>query len=178
MTRVAIIGGGCGGVAAAFWLTAPQLARRFDVTLYSHGWRLGGKGASGRAMTTPDRRIHEHGLHLWMGAYDRAFQMMRLAYAEQANPKPYATLDAAFEKICDFTLESLDGQGAPPVWSPWPVSFPPATDFLAINSAPDFRTGHARFQPRISPLDSPICWIVSSASTYKIRRSSLNPTKR
>ena len=48
LQRVVIVGGGCGGVAAAFWLSSAALRSRFHVTLYTHGWRLGGKGASGR----------------------------------------------------------------------------------------------------------------------------------
>src|ERR1700722_9794725 len=49
-TRVAIIAGGCAGVAAAFWLSSTKdLQERYQVTLWTRGWRLGGKGASGRA---------------------------------------------------------------------------------------------------------------------------------
>ena len=48
-TRVAVLGGGCGGLSAAWALTAtPALRERFDVTVYERSWRLGGKGASGR----------------------------------------------------------------------------------------------------------------------------------
>jgi len=46
--RVAVIGGGCAAVAAAFELTRPEHRGRYQVTLYQLGWRLGGKGASGR----------------------------------------------------------------------------------------------------------------------------------
>ncbi len=87
VTRVAILGGGCGGLAAAWELTAsPALRRRFDVTVYEESWRLGGKGASGRAGggdgDTVGRRIHEHGLHVWFGFYERSFRMLRAAYEE------------------------------------------------------------------------------------------------
>ena len=44
-TRVAVLGGGVGGITAAFELTAtPELRERFDVTIYQLGWRIGGKG--------------------------------------------------------------------------------------------------------------------------------------
>ena len=46
------------------------------------GWRLGGKGASGRG---PSGRIEEHGLHIWMGFYENAFRLMRECYAELAR---------------------------------------------------------------------------------------------
>ena len=47
MTRVAIVGGGPAGLAAAFELTSNGRHAEYDVTLYQQGWRLGGKGASG-----------------------------------------------------------------------------------------------------------------------------------
>ena len=44
-TKVAILGGGCGGLAAAWALSAPPALReRFEVTVYEPGWQLGGKG--------------------------------------------------------------------------------------------------------------------------------------
>jgi len=75
--RVAILGGGCAGVAAAHALSrTPALRRAFVVTVYEQSWRLGGKGATGR---DPEHghRIEEHGLHVWMGFYDHAFAAVR-----------------------------------------------------------------------------------------------------
>lgn len=84
--RVAVLGGGAGGIAAAFALTATQALRdRFEVTVYLPGWRLGGKGASGR-----DRdfgRIEEHGLHIWFGFYENSFRMLDACLAELAERK-------------------------------------------------------------------------------------------
>src|SRR4051794_28629288 len=96
--RVAILGGGAGSLAAAFELTAtPQLRERYDVTVYQLGWRVGGKGASGRNAAY-GQRIEEHGLHLWFGFYDNAFRLMRDAYAElgRAPGTPLASFDEAF----------------------------------------------------------------------------------
>jgi len=71
-TKIAVLGGGAGGIAAAFELTAtPELRERFEVTVYQLGWRLGGKGASGRNAAAGNR-IEEHGLHIWFGFYDNA----------------------------------------------------------------------------------------------------------
>src|SRR6476619_6187310 len=78
-TKVAIIGGGCASITTAFELTRPRHRGRYQVTIYQVGWRLGGKGASGRG---PAGRIEEHGLHLWMGFYENAFRLMRECYAE------------------------------------------------------------------------------------------------
>ena len=66
-------------MTAAYWL-----APHHDVTVYQLGWRLGGKGASGR---NPDAgmRIEEHGLHIWIGFYENAFRLIRLAYKEMVE---------------------------------------------------------------------------------------------
>ena len=44
--EVAVIGGGCASIAAAFELTRPEHKGKYHVTIYQLGWRLGGKGAS------------------------------------------------------------------------------------------------------------------------------------
>ncbi len=83
--RIAIVGGGMAGLAAAFELTAtPELRARHRVTIYQMGWRLGGKCASGRDV---QGRAIEHGLHIWFGFYENAFELLRRAYAEW-HPNP------------------------------------------------------------------------------------------
>lgn len=77
--RVAVIGGGCAAISAAFELSRPAHNGKYQITIYQQGWRLGGKGASGRG---PADRIEEHGLHLWMGSYENAFRLIRECYAE------------------------------------------------------------------------------------------------
>ena len=74
--RVAIIGGGCAGLAAAWELSKHP---GYEVSVYERSCRLGGKGASAR---TSDGRIVEHGLHVWLGFYENAFRMIRECYAE------------------------------------------------------------------------------------------------
>lgn len=80
--HVAIVGGGCAAMTAAFELSRPEHRGRYRITVYQQGWRLGGKGASGRG---PAGRIEEHGLHVWMGWYDNAFRLLRDCYAELAT---------------------------------------------------------------------------------------------
>ncbi len=79
VVRVAIVGGGCAGLAAA-WQLSKQPG--YEVAIYEKSWRLGGKGASGR---DKDGRILEHGLHIWLGFYENAFRMMHDCYAEVEN---------------------------------------------------------------------------------------------
>ena len=95
--RVAILGGGVGAITAAWALTeAPDWHERLDITVYQLGWRLGGKGASGRNAAM-GQRIEEHGLHIWMGFYENAFRVMREVYAELGRDPaaPLATWDRA-----------------------------------------------------------------------------------
>ncbi|HLT38728.1 MAG TPA: NAD(P)-binding protein, partial [Enhygromyxa sp.] len=96
-TKVAIIGGGCAAMAAAWQLSKPEHAGRYAITVYQLGFRLGGKGASGRGVHD---RIEEHGLHLWMGFYENAFRLMRECYAELGRDPatcPIADWRDAFE---------------------------------------------------------------------------------
>lgn len=96
--RVAILGGGVGAITAAMALTdSPESREQLEVTVYQLGWRLGGKGASGRN-AAHGRRIEEHGLHVWLGWYHNAFALLRRAYAELGRPAdaPLATIDQAF----------------------------------------------------------------------------------
>ena len=85
-TKVAILGGGVGAMAAAWELTStPERRAKYDVTVHQLGWRLGGKGASGRN-AAEGQRIEEHGLHIWMGFYENAFRVMRACYEELGRP--------------------------------------------------------------------------------------------
>jgi uncharacterized protein with NAD-binding domain and iron-sulfur cluster len=121
-TKVAVLGGGLGAMAAAFELTAPELEGQYEVTVYQPGWRLGGKCASGRNALHNDR-IEEHGLHVWFGFYDNAFHMIQRCYEEWNRPTgtPLRTWDAAFKKCNDIVLfEQWRGQ-----WTPWPLHMPP-----------------------------------------------------
>ena len=125
-TRVAIVGGGVGGVSAAFWLSASAALReRFEVTIYTHGWRLGGKCASGRNAAEGDR-IEEHGLHLFLGFYETAFATMRAAYAlTKEGGGPFRDWTDAFkpQRLVSLGFQ-VRNAGAAPTWSPWTVEFP------------------------------------------------------
>ncbi len=124
--KVAILGGGVGAMSAAFELTSePNWQERYEVTLYQMGWRLGGKGASGRNAAVC-QRIEEHGLHFWLGFYENAFRMIRQCYAENARPltEALATWTEAFKPCYEVNVEDhVNGQ-----WIPWLLSFTPNPD--------------------------------------------------
>lgn len=126
--RIAILGGGPAGVVAAYWLSRPEQNGRYAVTLYTQGWRLGGKCASGRNMDL-GARIEEHGLHMLMGCYENAFTTLRDAYTDwrQLKPDPgsaFQTWEDAFLPQRLVTVMSQDGPGTPPSWSPWNFNCP------------------------------------------------------
>lgn len=119
--RVAVIGGGCAALTAAFELTRPEHGGRYQVSVYQQGFRLGGKGASGRGAAD---RIEEHGLHLWMGWYENAFRLMRDCYAElRRDPRAcrIASWADAFEPhpFVGAAEQTADG------WTTWHALMPP-----------------------------------------------------
>lgn len=79
--KIAILGGGVSSLVTAFELTKLRAGQDpyFDIMVYQQGWRLGGKGASGRSCD-PEQRIEEHGLHVLFGAYENAFRVIREVY--------------------------------------------------------------------------------------------------
>lgn len=113
VVRVAVIGGGCAGMATAWQLSqlnqqrqarvrhlaaaraaddpdaAATIERELDdwpiyrIDVYEADVKLGGKGASTR--DEADGRILEHGLHVWLGFYENAFRVMREVYDAAAE---------------------------------------------------------------------------------------------
>jgi len=107
-------------LTAAFELAKCNVSRsppRYDITVYQQGWRLGGKGASGRNAVC-GQRIEEHGLHVWFGAYENAFRTMKDVYA---RGQPPTQLKDSFQEQYGFSLmEQLRGE-----WTPWHFPLPP-----------------------------------------------------
>ena len=123
--KLVILGGGASSLSVAYALTnaADWRSRYESITVYQLGWRLGGKGASGRG---EHDRIEEHGLHIWMGWYHNAFAMMRAVYAELGRHPgaPLAAWDDAFKRHNLINLgEQVDGK-----WLNWPLEFPSTND--------------------------------------------------
>jgi uncharacterized protein with NAD-binding domain and iron-sulfur cluster len=120
--EVAIVGGGCAGIAAAFELSRPELRRKYHVTVYQQGWRLGGKGASGRGVAS---RIEEHGLHLWMGFYENAFRLLRECYAELArDPRTHPMADWRDAFVAEPFI-GVGGARSGSLTGNWSAHFPP-----------------------------------------------------
>lgn len=122
--RVAVLGGGLGGITAAYWLTHPDNpeAGRIEVTVYQKGARLGGKCASARDQTRHER-VEEHGLHVWFGFYYNAVRMMRDCFAERAGgAEPGRRL---FEENFLPHHAIVLGERVAGTWKPLSMPFPP-----------------------------------------------------
>ncbi|HEY1694489.1 MAG TPA: FAD-dependent oxidoreductase [Polyangiaceae bacterium] len=121
--RVAILGGGMGGVAAAWALahdTTPGVT--YDVTVYEASWRLGGKCASGRN-AGQGNRIEEHGIHILMGFYSQVLRILRDCYAEVDPALGFGPFSKALEAGDELQLPDLvDG-----AWDFWNIAFPTNT---------------------------------------------------
>lgn len=125
--KVAILGGGCAALSAAWWLTETAQSRsEFEITIYTPGWRLGGKAANGRD-AAQHQRILEHGLHMMMGFYDITFRTVRDAYDKYAPGDDAAFQDwrDAFEPLRQVSLWlQLPDATADQAMKPWTVEFP------------------------------------------------------
>jgi uncharacterized protein with NAD-binding domain and iron-sulfur cluster len=120
--RIAVLGGGVGSMSAVYALMQePDWTERYEITIYQMGWRLGGKGASGRNADA-GQRIEEHGLHIWLGFYENAFRVIRDVYGKLGRPDgaPLREWTDAFKpgNLIVFTEHVGDA------WKLWPVAFP------------------------------------------------------
>ena len=120
--KVAVLGGGVAAMTAACYLTEDKnWQTKYDLTVYQMGWRLGGKGASGRNAEY-GQRIEEHGLHVWFGAYVNSFKTMQKVYSDLNRPSnmPLAKFDDAFKPHSFIALtEHVEDQ-----WKTWGIEFP------------------------------------------------------
>jgi len=122
--RIAVLGGGMASLVSVFELTnLPGWKDRYDITVYQEGWRLGGKGASGRNPKEHER-IEEHGLHILFGFYDNAFRVMRECYRELGRhpDAPLSTIEKAFhpgDLVVMYEQHPQTGE-----WLSWPIDAP------------------------------------------------------
>ncbi|UVO27601.1 NAD(P)-binding protein [Bradyrhizobium arachidis] len=122
--KIAILGGGVAALSSAFELTElDPLHELFDITVYTIGWRLGGKGAVGRD-EAKGYRAEEHGLHIWTGFYDNAFELVDRVYAAMDGlglSPPFESREQAFEGLDRSVLMEPSKQA----WISWTFDIPP-----------------------------------------------------
>ncbi len=126
--KIAILGGGMAALSTAFELTDYEgWDDHYEITLYQMGWRLGGKCATGRG---PNDRIEEHGIHVFMGFYNNAIRMVRLAFDawEQASNNrmpddyPFKSWETIFHRQTSIMLPEYSKEEGK--WLHWPMVFP------------------------------------------------------
>ncbi len=159
--KIAALGGGMGTLTTVFQLTSdPEWQSKYDITVYQMGWRLGGKGASGRNSSAGER-IEEHGLHLWFGFYDNAFNVIQQVYkANNRQPgAPLATWQEAFTGY-DFVCleEEVNGQ-----WLHWPFDLP------SNNMTPGDSTPPPTIEGYIMRI---VDWLCQKEATFRTQASA------
>jgi uncharacterized protein with NAD-binding domain and iron-sulfur cluster len=125
--RIAILGGGTAAVTAAYFLSgSEQIKDSYDIVLYQQGWRLGGKGASGRGA---HKRIEEHGFHVWFGYYENAFRLLQSCHdelnerAEKGDERWSTTMHSIEEGFRPISSIGIVEDEAPG-WPRWVATFP------------------------------------------------------
>lgn len=146
--RVAVLGGGAAGLSAAFALTEKG---GYDITVYQMGWRLGGKGATGRRMDGSGRD-QEHGLHVLGGFYHNAMAMLRCVYTAW-NKVSEHPLD--FDRV--FIPQSLAHVREDTPDGGFPVRFPFPQNTKPLGQQPTELD-------LIAVAESIINWIISAAT--------------
>lgn len=157
--KIAILGGGVSSITAAFEITSQENWQdKYDLTIYQMGWRIGGKGASGRNQKQHNR-IEEHGIHVWFGFYYNAFKAMRACYDElgRAPDKPLATLEDAF-KVHPSTAFAQEFHKQ---WSIWPIT-PPTLLFSKQKVGEGFNR-----RPLMLALADILAWLLASFGQNK-----------
>ena len=138
LKQIVILGGGVGAMTAAFELTEKDGWEQ-STRSRSTSW-AGGSAARARAGATRDRhdRIEEHGLHVWFGFYENAFNLIQRCYAA-ANykaPNPFTTWRAAFTPQ-NYVVWEDEVNGA---WRHFPVTVEVSGD-VAVVSRDDLAAG-------------------------------------
>jgi len=137
--KIAILGGGLAGLSAAFELTDyKDWNDYYDVTLYQTGWQLGGKCRTGRGV---NERIEEHGIHLFLGFYNNAMRMVRLAYDEWkqngdlSGDAPFDSWEKVFRKQNSIQLPRFSTRQGK--WLNFALNLPENNEVPGIGDPPN-----------------------------------------
>ncbi|MEO1610983.1 MAG: NAD(P)-binding protein [Pseudomonadota bacterium] len=120
--KVAVLGGGPSALVAAFRLTEePGWEKKYDITVYQQGWRVGGKCATGRDLDA-HMRVYEHGIHGFLGCYFNAMTVMKdvfdaLGRSDDHPLKDYPTAFHGMSGVIRYEMD--DGK-----LKKWPIAVP------------------------------------------------------
>ena len=170
--RIVIVGAGPAGLSTAFNLTDPTVnpgwQDRYEIDVYQLGWRVGGKGATGR---NPDagERIEEHGIHVFGNMYFNTLRMMAACYDEVGwddHDRHRSMAEAFLPSLAAYERSTGTGPGTgrcstsrvtdePPVDGP--ASGPTTGGSSSRPSTPSTATWATPCWPGVAPADG-ACW--------------------
>ncbi len=115
--KVAVLGGGPAGLAAAFRLSEGD---RFDVTVYQLGWRCGGSCATG--WHSAQHVIEHSGPHSLFGCFHESIGLLRQAYVElqRRGDERFGTFEQQLVRRSTLVMK----QWWQREWRDWVVRFP------------------------------------------------------
>jgi uncharacterized protein with NAD-binding domain and iron-sulfur cluster len=115
--KIAVLGGGMAAMAAVHELTRdPDWKNKYEIIVYQLGYRLGGKGASGRNIAQ-NARIEEHGPHAFWGFYENLFRILKETYDElerkglSGQDNPFKTFYSAISPNGKFFSGTAESDG-------------------------------------------------------------------
>ena len=108
------------------------------------------------------QRVEEHGLHIWAGAYDNAFTIMRTVFKTLNRPPghPLATIGDAFKRQDQFFLPMNENAE----WSPWSFRFQPDHDPYVFPGVDGFWDHDPLIPPIANLISRVLAWIEFRAS--------------
>jgi uncharacterized protein with NAD-binding domain and iron-sulfur cluster len=151
--HIAVLGGGLGGLSTAYEIVSRD--PNCTVTIFEMGWRLGGKCSTWRSGGNV-RRVEEHGIHVFFGAYENAFNLLKRAYAKIGG-----NWEDAFTSRSWFTLyDEYDGQ-----WDRWDFYYPDHPSGVKPGDRLDSQNAHV-FPTLLDATSEMIQWFVESVSAF------------
>ena len=119
--KVAVIGAGPSGLAAAFGLSLPEARDQFEVHVYQMGWRAGGKASTGRNADKYNR-VEQNGSHYLFGCYHNCFALARQAYDELGPEAGFGTLADNFTPCSVLVGSARAGEESEPSFIFFPTN--------------------------------------------------------
>jgi uncharacterized protein with NAD-binding domain and iron-sulfur cluster len=119
--KVAVIGAGPSGLAAAYGLSLPEARDQFDVHVYQMGWRAGGKASTGRN-ADKHNRVEQNGSHYLFGCYHNCFELARQAYDELGPEAGFGTLADNFTPCSVLVGSARAGRESEPSFIFFPTN--------------------------------------------------------
>ena len=122
--KIAVLGSGVGALSSVFELTDfPGWEDLYDITVYTPGWRAGGKTASSRGV---NNRVQERGIHILQGWYWNMFRLVRRSYDErkEKNIIPGQNFQNWYDAVVKDDTTLLTTKNNKDEWDAWPFIFP------------------------------------------------------